>query len=83
MGRLGEDVCLIGDSDMSTLQGGFQETAATERNVSGGKIQLRDVDITLAEAELRLGLAEIIIARENIEKARVVSQETLEFKFSI
>jgi len=68
---------------MSTLQGGFQETAATERNVSGGKIQLRDVDITLAEAELRLGLAEIIIARENIEKARVVSQETLEFKFSI
>jgi hypothetical protein len=74
---------LIGEFDMNTLQGGPQGTAVVDRNRLGGKIQFRDVDVTVAEAELRLGLPEAIAARENIEKARVVSQETIEFKFSI
>jgi hypothetical protein len=46
-------------------------------------VQLRDVDVTVAEAELRLRLPEATAALEAIDNARVVSQETLEFKFSI
>lgn len=72
-----------GDSNMNSLPSGPEKTAVTVRSVSVGRVQLRDVDVTVAEAELRLRLPEATAALEAIDNARVVSQETLEFKFSI
>lgn len=68
---------------MNSLRSGIHQAADADKSRSVQKVQLRDVDITVAEAELRLGLPEAAAVLETIENARIVSQETLEFKFSI
>jgi hypothetical protein len=78
-----ETCVYLGDFDMNSLHSAPEKGSVTDRSMSGGKVQLRDVDITVAEAELRLRLPEATAALEAIDNAKVVSQETLEFKFSI
>ena len=68
---------------MSSLRSAPEKAAETDKGPSVQRVQLREVDITVAEAELRLGLPEMTTALESIENTRIVSQETLEFKFSI
>ncbi len=46
-------------------------------------IQFREFDLALAEAELRLSSPETTAALESLQKARLVTEETLNFKFSI
>jgi hypothetical protein len=43
----------------------------------------RELDLVAAEAELRLRLPHLKATLQGLEKAKVVSQKTLEYKFSI
>ena len=43
----------------------------------------RELDVVAAEAELRLRLPQVQSTLDDIEKAKVVTQQTLQYKFSI
>ena len=45
--------------------------------------ELGEPDLLAAEAELRLRAAAVSAGVESLERAKVVSQETLDFQFSI
>lgn len=45
--------------------------------------EFREVDLSTAEAELRLRLSEVDQALASADAARVVRQQALEFKFSV
>ena len=47
------------------------------------KIQIRDFDPAVAEAELRLRIAEIKAMIARLDEAQLVTQETLQLEFSI
>ena len=46
-------------------------------------MELRDVDLTVAEAELRLRLEDSMAALASLDEAQVVTQDALEFEFSV
>ncbi len=43
----------------------------------------RELDLSTAEAELRLRESDVHLALASLDEARVVRQEALEFKFSV
>ncbi len=64
----------------STFFGGVTDTSAAS---TSKVLEFRQPDLKLVEAELQLLLPEVRLALESLEESRVVSQDTLEFKFSV
>ena len=50
---------------------------------SDERIAWRELDLVAAEAELRLRLPNLRTALDGLDKAKIITQETLECEFSI
>jgi hypothetical protein len=58
-------------------------TAVDLRATALAPEEFRELDLAAAEAELRLGLPEVEETLHALDEAQVVTQETLDFQFSI